>query len=131
MDVGNPSNFVRILEMFDNNTGSLQQVLSSCSVDDATTAQTIVDVYNKYGYMPDPHGAVGYYALYKYLSQHTGEKGIFLETAHPVKFPEVVEQATNTQIAFPESVQYLTGRKKLSIAMDASFAALKEWLMAR
>jgi threonine synthase len=130
MDVGNPSNFVRILELFHKKTEGLTSVLSSYSVDDATTAETIRDVYAKYQYMLDPHGAVGYYALQQYLREHTGE-GIFLETAHPVKFPEVVEQATHTKIPFPESVQYLTGRQKLSIMMDVGFDGLKELLMNR
>ena len=131
MDVGNPSNFVRILEMFGQNNIPLKSVLSSYSIDDSTTAQTIKEVYKQHGYMLDPHGAVGYYALGQYLRENGGGKGIFLETAHPVKFPEVVEQSTNTKIPFPESVQYLTGRQKLSILMDAGFGGLKEWLMNR
>ncbi len=131
MDVGNPSNFVRIMEMFDQNTGNLKSMLSSYSVDDATTAQTIKEVYTKCGYMLDPHGAVGYYALSEYLKTHPNGKGIFLETAHPVKFPEVVEQATGTKIPFPESVQYLAAREKKSILVDANFESLKEWLIGR
>ncbi len=131
MDVGNPSNFVRILQLFHQNTGDLKSALSSYSVDDATTAQTIKDVYNQHHYMLDPHGAVGYYALQQYMQEHTTDKGIFLETAHPVKFPEVVERATNTKIPFPESVQYLLNGKKMSVVMDADFNALKEWLMNR
>ena len=131
MDVGNPSNFVRILEMFKQSGVPLKDVLSSYSIDDATTAKTIKEVYQQHGYMLDPHGAVGYYALGQYLREHAGDKGLFLETAHPVKFPAVVEQSTAQKIPFPESVQYLTGRQKLSILMDASFTGLKEWLMNR
>lgn len=135
MDVGDPSNFVRILELFHQKTDNLKSVLSSYSVDDATTKQTIKAVFEKYNYTLDPHGAVAYYALNKYLNESLNftlaDGGIFLETAHPVKFPETVEEVTNTKIKIPESVQYLLSRKKQSIKMDASFEKLKEWLMNR
>ncbi|HXL58756.1 MAG TPA: threonine synthase [Chitinophagaceae bacterium] len=134
MDVGDPSNFVRIMELFEQKIDNLKSILSSYSVDDTTTKKTIKDVYEKYHYTLDPHGAVGYYALNKYLQGDVGQrptsaKGIFLETAHPVKFPETVEEMTNTKIAVPENVQYLLNRKKQSIKMDASFEKLKEWLI--
>lgn len=129
MDVGNPSNFVRIMEMFGERVGDIKRVLSAVSVDDATTEQTIKQVYAQQHYMLDPHGAVGYYALNEYLQHNAGDKGIFLETAHPVKFPEVVERATNTTIPFPQSVQYLQSQPKQSFNMPASFDALKDWLM--
>ena len=140
MDVGDPSNFVRIMELFHQKIENLKSMLSSYSADDATTKQTIKEVFEKYNYTLDPHGAVGYYALNKYLSEDVGQrptsahrspsaKGIFLETAHPVKFPETVEEVTNTKIEIPESVQYLLNRKKQSIKMDASFEQLKEWLV--
>lgn len=131
MDVGNPSNFVRILELFNNELPALQNVLSSYSIDDATTAATIKNVYEQHNYMLDPHGAVACYALNEYLQQHTNAKGIFLETAHPVKFPDTVEETTNKKIPFPESVQYLKGKEKKSILMPASFEDFKEWLMKR
>ena len=140
MDVGDPSNFVRIMELFHQKIENLKSMLSSYSIDDATTKQTIKEVFEKYHYTLDPHGAVGYYALNKYLSEDVDQrptsahrspsaKGIFLETAHPVKFPETVEEVTNTKIEIPESVQYLLNRKKQSIKMDASFEQLKEWLV--
>jgi threonine synthase len=134
MDVGDPSNFVRIMELFHQKIENLKSMLSSYSVDDATTRQTIKEVFEKYNYTLDPHGAVGYYALSKYLQEFAGQlptsaKGIFLETAHPVKFPETVEEVMNTKIEIPESVQYLLNRKKQSIKLDASFVKLKEWLM--
>jgi threonine synthase len=137
MDVGDPSNFVRIMELFEQKIDNLKNVLSSYSLDDATTKETIKEVYEKYHYTLDPHGAVGYYALDKYLrkannvDQRSSVKGIFLETAHPVKFPETVEEVTKTKIAIPQNVQYLLSRKKQSIKMDASFESLKEWLMEK
>lgn len=130
MDVGNPSNFVRIMEIFHQQLSDVKKVLSSYSVSDAATKATIAEVYRQYGYTLDPHGAVGYYALREYLGD-ADAKGIFLETAHPVKFPETVEETTNTKIEVPESVQYLLNKEKQSTKMEASFEALKEWLMGR
>jgi threonine synthase len=131
MDVGDPSNFIRIMELFERKIENLRSVLSSYSVDDPTTKKTIKDVFESSHYTLDPHGAVGYYALNKYL-EDTGPratKGVFLETAHPVKFPETVEEATNKKIEIPASVESLLNRKKKSIKMDASFEHLKHWLI--
>jgi len=130
MDVGNPSNFVRIMEIFGQQLGDVKKILSSYSVSDAATKATIAEVYKQYNYTLDPHGAVGYYALREYLGD-ADAKGIFLETAHPVKFPETVEETTHTKIEVPESVQYLLNKEKQSVKMNASFEALKEWLMNR
>jgi len=135
MDVGNPSNFIRILELFHQQLHDLKSVLSSYSINDITTQQTIKEVYEKYNYVLDPHGAVGYQALRIYLDEHynsSSEKsGIFLETAHPVKFPETVEAVTHSEIAIPESVEYLFDQRKQSINMNASFDNFKEWMMKR
>ena len=131
MDVGNPSNFVRILEIFKQQLPAVKQLVSSISVDDTTTRLTLEKVYRETGYILDPHGAVGYYALDAYLQEHTADKGFVLETAHPVKFPDVVEQITGRAIAVPASAQHLFNKQKQSIRMDASFDALKEWLLYR
>lgn len=134
MDVGNPSNFIRILELFHQQVGDLKSVLSSTSIDDIATEETIKDVFEKYKYVLDPHGAVAYNALNEYLhwnddGNSRGGKGIFLETAHPVKFPEIVEAVTHQKIKIPESVGYLFSRKKLSVEMNASFNSFKEWIL--
>ncbi|HWB24993.1 MAG TPA: threonine synthase [Chitinophagaceae bacterium] len=129
MDVGNPSNFVRVMELFGQRLNDVRRMLSAYSVSDITTMQTIKTVFEKYHYMLDPHGAVGYFALDEYLKANKGDKGIFLETAHPVKFPGVVEAATNTIIPFPQGVEYLLGKQKQSIKMQAEFDVLKDWLM--
>ncbi|MDE3235633.1 MAG: threonine synthase [Bacteroidota bacterium] len=131
MDVGNPSNFIRILELFHQQFNELKNKMSSVSVDDATTTKTIKDVFQQHHYTLDPHGAVAYYALDQYLQQHMADKGFILETAHPVKFPDTVEEATQQKIAIPESVQYLLHLQKQSITMPPIFDALKEWLMNR
>jgi threonine synthase len=129
MDVGNPSNFIRIFELFEQKFENLKSILSSYSIDDETTQRTIKEVYKKSNYVLDPHGAVAYNALNKYLSHHENDKGIFLETAHPVKFPETVEAAINKKIEISQSVQHLFNQKKQSIQMNASFDDFKEWMM--
>lgn len=130
MDVGNPSNFVRIIELFHQQFSTLKKHMSSISVDDITTAQTIKEVYQQQQYTLDPHGAVAYFALDDYL-QKNGGKGFILETAHPVKFPDTVEDATGRSIEFPEQVQHLLSAEKKSILMMSHFSDFKEWLMNR
>ena len=130
MDVGNPSNFIRILEIFHQQFHSLKNKVSSISVDDVTTKNTIHKVFKEHHYILDPHGAVAYYALEKYMEEYAS-KGFILETAHPVKFPETVEEMIHQKIEIPEEVKYLFNLSKQSILMQPKFDALKEWLMSR
>ena len=127
MDVGNPSNFVRVLEIFKHEFPELRSKLSSATVTDNDTLATIKEVFEKYNYLADPHGAVGYLALSQYLANHPDDKGIFLETAHPVKFPDAVEKITGQPIPVPDSLQPIMKRDKLSIFIPADYAALKEF----
>jgi threonine synthase len=129
MDVGDPSNFVRILELFHNEFSSLKNVLSSFSISDEETKQTIGDVYAENSYLLDPHGAVGYLALKKYLQSHPEQKGIFLETAHPVKFYDVVEPVIRRQVPIPDSIRSLLGKEKKSLRMEVSYSQLKDYLL--
>ncbi len=136
MDVGNPSNFVRILEIMQNNFASLTKVLSSYSFDDAHTASTIHSVYKTHNYILDPHGAVAFLAAEKYLAENSNSTGniaraIILETAHPVKFPEVVEQSIEQKIEIPASVAFLLDKQKVSIPMQPSFDAFKSWMLGK
>jgi threonine synthase len=127
MDVGNPSNFVRILEIMQNNFEHLKNTLSSYSFDDVATKATITRVYNDYGYTLDPHGAVAFLAAETFVPTHG--PAIVLETAHPVKFPEVVEEAIGQKLAIPASVQYLLDKPKQSIPLAADYAAFKSWMI--
>ncbi|MBA4139874.1 MAG: threonine synthase [Segetibacter sp.] len=129
MDVGNPSNFIRILEIFNNELGDLKNVLTGYSITDEQTISTIRQVYDQQDYLLDPHGAVAYYALQKYLEQHPHEKGIFLETAHPVKFPACVEQAVNKTIDIPESIAHIMDIEKRATVMAPDYNFLKEYLL--
>ena len=130
MDVGNPSNFVRILEIFNKNFVNMCERLEAVSVSDERTAETIREVYSKHGYILDPHGAVGYYALSKYLNRHPGQKGIFLETAHPVKF-ESVEKMIGTPGKIPDSIKELLSREKKTIEIGVDYEHLKEIILSK
>ena len=142
MDVGNPSNFVRILEILGNNFPALTKALSSYSIDDATTKATITRVFKTDKYTLDPHGAVAFKAAEIFLSNeanvnsnssiHTNNhRAIILETAHPVKFPEVVEEAIGEKIEVPASVQFLLDKSKVSISLAANYTAFKHWMMQK
>jgi len=139
MDVGNPSNFVRILELFHQQFPQLKEKFSSVSITDEETKQTMKRVFDELHYTLDPHGAVGYLALERYLS-NAGEppknaagdsplKGIFLETAHPVKFYDVVEPVLNQTISLPDAVKEIIDLPKKSTLMNVSFDELKDFLL--
>ena len=129
MDVGNPSNFVRILEIFGNRFPELKNRLSAYTITDAETEATIKRIWEETGYLADPHGAVGYLALERYLQVHEGQKGIFLETAHPVKFPESVERITGQPIPIPEAVSAIMQQEKKSTLIGPDYEALKSYLL--
>ena len=130
MDVGNPSNFIRILEIFHHQFPDLAKNLSSYSINDEETMATIKEVYERSKYLLDPHGAVGYLSLKKFLQTHPGRKGIFLETAHPVKFPDAVESATAKKIEVPASIASIMEMEKKSIQIKANFESLKQFLLS-
>ncbi len=129
MDVGDPSNFVRILELFHQQLGDLKRTLSSGSISDEQTKMIIQSVYQQYHYLLDPHGAVGLLSLQQYLQQHPGEKGIFLETAHPVKFYDVVEPVIETTVPVPGSIEKILRDKKVATEMHNSYPELKDYLL--
>jgi threonine synthase len=128
MDVGNPSNFVRVVEMFEKSHTTLTQKISSQSVNDQDTRRALVACFQENKYTLDPHGAVAFLALKDYLKNHPGQEGLFLETAHPVKFPEAVEESTGQIIDIPESVKTLQANPKSSIQIEATYGALLEKL---
>ncbi len=130
MDVGNPSNFVRILQIFDNKFIDLKKVLSSCSITDNETKVTLQKVFEEENYLLDPHGAVGYLALQQYLQKHPHQKGIILETAHPVKFYDVVEPVIGKVVPIPPSVKKQLALQKSSTKIKAESELLKQFLLA-
>jgi threonine synthase len=130
MDVADPSNFVRILELFTNSLPALQEKLTAYSFDDKATVETMEAVWEQHKYMLDPHGAVGYLGLQQYLAE-SGSKaaGVFLETAHPVKFADTAPKHLQEEIVTPERVQRLYGLEKEAVLLPNDYEALKGWLM--
>jgi len=129
MDVGNPSNFARMLDIYDGNHQILSQDITGCRFSDQQTKEVMFDVFKNKHYLLDPHGAIGYLGLREYFKGNTNQTGIFLETAHPAKFKDVVQDAIGDVIAIPEKLQGFLTKKKTSIAMKNSFRALKEFLL--
>ncbi len=127
MDVGNPSNFVRMQQLYQNDFEKLTADVKGCRFTDDQTREAMQQVYRDQGYLMDPHGAIGYLGLKNYLSDDS--VGIFLETAHPAKFKEVVEESVNDTIELPARLQEFMLRDKKSIQMDAGFESLREFLM--
>ena len=127
MDVGNPSNFIRIQELFNNDLETLKSAFSSYSFSDEETRKTMKKIYSNSGYVADPHGAVGYLGLKKHGLKET-EFGIFLETAHPVKFLDVVEATLPVKVEIPAQIQKVINNKKVAIRA-ANYEDLKAFLM--
>ena len=127
MDVGNPSNFIRIQEMYQNDLEAFKADFSSYSFDDISTKTTIKMLYTQYQYISEPHGAVGYLGLKKELSKHQNAIGIFLETAHPIKFLDVVEPILNITIPIPVQILSVLDKEKLSIPIK-NYDDLKQFL---
>jgi threonine synthase len=130
MDVGDPSNFIRILEIFNHDFDALATCFSSVSISDEETQKAIYETEKNTGYLLDPHGAVGYLALKNYLQNHVNEKGFFAETAHPVKFYDVVEPVINKKILLPDAVSKIIEKEKIAVSIDADFKQLKSFLMS-
>ncbi|SFN15617.1 threonine synthase [Chryseobacterium oleae] len=129
MDVGDPSNFTRILELFGHQFEDLKNMISGYSVDDESTLKTITEVYEKYGYILDPHSAVAFTSLEQYLNENPGKKGFILGTAHPVKFPEAAEKAAHIRIDIPEALNDLMKKEKKTVEIHADFEELKRFLL--
>ena len=127
MDVGNPSNFIRIRELFNNDLETLKSAFSSYSFTDTETRKAMKKIYNNSGYVADPHGAIGYLGLKKY-GLSANEFGVFLETAHPVKFLDVVEDTLPVKVEIPAQIQKVMNNKKAALKV-ANYQDLKDFLM--
>ncbi len=127
MDVGNPSNFIRIQEMYNNDLEQFKKDFSSFSYTDAETLEAMKSIYNANGYIAEPHGAVGYLGLKKELKNHANAIGIFLETAHPIKFLDVVEPALNVKLPIPTQIESVLNKEKVSVKIK-TYNELKAFL---
>jgi threonine synthase len=129
MDVGNPSNFARMQDLFNGSHEALANAIEGHVFTDEQTSEAMRNVYKASGYVLDPHGAVGYLGLKKHLEQRNDQiHGIFLETAHPGKFLEVVESVLETRVPLPATLQKFMTGKKQSITIPNDFQALKTFL---
>jgi threonine synthase len=131
MDVGNPSNFVRLLDLFDNDFARLSKNIVGYAFSDDETRAAMRHIYASTDYVMDPHGAIGYLGLIKYLEER-GEDitGIFLETAHPAKFKEVVDETLSRPIDIPLPLQRFLEQPKKSIPMKSDFEGFKDFLLS-
>ncbi|WP_346882257.1 threonine synthase [uncultured Algibacter sp.] len=128
MDVGTPSNFIRIQEIYKNDFDALKENMSSYSFSDDETKKAILEIYNDYNYVADPHGAVGYLGCKKYLEQQPNTHCVFLETAHPTKFLDVVEDVIQNKQALPPQIEAVMGKKKHATNID-TYLDLKNYLL--
>ena len=118
MDVSNPSNFVRILKLYDNNRYELVKDFYSYKFNDEETIRAMQTVYKTHNYCMDPHGAVGYLGLKRKLKENRDCIGVFLETAHPVKFEKVVSQALGIHVEVPEDMKSIMQKEKIKYTYD-------------
>lgn len=127
MDVGDPSNFARIYDLYNGSHAEISKDISGATYSDAEIAETMKACYQQTGYVLDPHGACGFQALTDTLQD--GEIGVFCETAHPAKFKDTVDSILNTDINIPERLQAFMKGEKRSIPMSKNFADFKAFLM--
>lgn len=129
MDVGDPSNFARILDLYDGDWQTIRSEISGYRYDDDRIRAAVARVDRECGYLLDPHGACGYLALEEGLKP--GETGLFLETAHPAKFRDTVEPVIGRNVEIPERLRRFMEGEKLSVGMSADFGDFKDYLLSR
>ena len=129
MDVGDPSNFARLLDLYGGDWNRIRADISGAVVGDGAILETIRSCHVENGYLLDPHGACAYRALRDSLKE--GETGLFCETAHPAKFRETVEKATGVPVLLPERLQAFLSGKKETVPMPAEYRAFQSLLLSR
>ena len=127
MDVGNPSNFARMLDLYDHDYEKLTQDIRGISFDDNQTREIIEQVFVKYNYLMCPHTAIGYGGLSHYLNKD--DVGVFLSTAHPVKFKDIVDPLISVEVEIPLRLQQIIEKKKQAISMKKEFNEFKAFLI--
>jgi threonine synthase len=127
MDVGNPSNFIRIQEMYQNDLKQFKKDFSSYTFTDEETNIAMKTIFEIDGYIAEPHGAVGYLGLKKGMKNYPNAIGIFLETAHPIKFLDVVEPILNVRLPIPAQIESVMNKEKVSTKIS-TYEDLKAFL---
>ena len=128
MDVGNPSNFARMLDIYSSTWNNMIQEIKGYTFNDEATKEGVKEVFRKYNYIIDPHGAVGYLALKEY-QQKNDVVGVVLETAHPTKFLDDMESILEQKIAIPERLASLVDKEKVATKIGTDFKPFKDWLI--
>lgn len=128
MDVGDPSNFARVLDLYRGSHAAISSEISGVSYNDEQIADSLKNCYQETGYLLDPHGAVGYRALRDGLA--VNEIGVFLETAHPAKFLETVEGIIGEKVEIPLKLQEFMKGEKKSLPLSKDFETFKKYLMS-
>jgi threonine synthase len=131
MDVGSPSNFERLLYLFDNEHDKMASMMSGYWFGDDSIRQHISDEYHRSGYILDPHGAVASLGLEKYLDDQQGSAGVFVETAHPAKFSDIIEPLIGQAPEVPLTLSGITSGTKESVMMKPDWPVLEEYLRQR
>lgn len=128
MDVGAPSNFARILDLYDQSHAKISGIMNGFRYSDEQIRETIRKVFNDNGYLCDPHGACGYKALSDFLKP--GQVGVFLETAHPAKFTETVSEIVGEpNVILPGRLAAFLKNEKKTVSLENDFSALKKYLL--
>lgn len=128
MDVGDPSNFARVLDLYHHSHEEITADISGATYNDDQIRETVKEVWKNHHYLLDPHGACGYRALDENI--RPGETGIFLETAHPAKFCQTIEPIINEKISIPQRLQTFMAGTKQSIELPNKFKDFKQYLLA-
>ncbi|MBW4890338.1 threonine synthase [Mucilaginibacter sp. HMF5004] len=131
MDVGAPSNWVRISHLFEDKLDDLKQLITGYTYNDEQTVESINAAFVAYDYVMCPHTAIAWRALQEWQLKHLDTKatGVFLSTAHPCKFPEVFNEEVSAKIVVPESVKEMEGKESLSVPLSKDFDGFKRWLL--
>ncbi|MEI6409884.1 MAG: threonine synthase [Bacteroidota bacterium] len=130
MDVGNPSNFARMLDLYRSTWNMMRNDIAGYAFDDSQTESAMRQVLEQHDYIMDPHAAVGYLALLEYQLKHPEHAGIILETAHPSKFIEDVSRILDQEIPIPERLAALGNRTKEAVPLGTDFNSFKDWLLS-
>jgi threonine synthase len=130
MDVGAPSNFERIRSMYDDDISRMREDLVGAAFDDASVVAEIGRVHREHGYLLDPHGAIAWLGLQEQLAAHPRTNGVFLATAHPAKFREVVEPAIGAKVPLPATLSNALARPRHSVRLDVNYPALVELVLS-
>ncbi|MFT6337782.1 MAG: threonine synthase [Halioglobus sp.] len=131
MDVGAPSNFTRLLALYDNDYHALKSDVSGFHLNDEDDQQVMKDIYDQHNYVADPHGAIGYAAIKEFQKSNPGYLGVYLETAHPAKFLDVMKDVLPIPTDVPDRLQAVANKEKVAHFLAPEFEATKGWLMNR